>query len=129
MEYRSLKAIVCQNFAQAPTTEILSKNQVCFLTPMGVVSGTVMPPVEKSDTLSEEQRDRAAEIVTREIVKESIKMLDEMLKDPNVERPAKDSLIMLENAQIRSVDLSTSFTVKSLILFTDQILGVFLGDL
>jgi hypothetical protein len=51
MEYVSLKTMICQSFAAAPTTEPVRGSRAYFLTPMGLVSGSIsMPPKEEEST-------------------------------------------------------------------------------
>ena len=118
----SLKTIISRAFAEAPITSTGKwELEPCFLTPMGFVFGnTSKPPLKNlNENIPKE--------TTHELVRVCEDELLEILKkEPDAEQAHKDGCIVLENVRIEPFGAGTTVNLDTLVLFTDNILGVYL---
>lgn len=114
MDKASLKKLICKAMAVSTTIEGLDKNDVIFLTPIGMVMGK---PVSKDE-------------VKKNVIFRVANDIEVDYRDTNnlkgTALPNNDGYICLENVTVRN--LNSTYGLNSLILFYDQIIGVSLGS-
>lgn len=124
MQNVSFKSILSGAFAMLPCLKDHPdignpENRIaCFLTPTGIVSGKLSsPPTEKTEERDEEFS--TLELLTHGLVETSFEKTD---------MPQKEDCIVLRDVQIRPLDLSSTIEIDCMVLFADQIVGVFAGN-
>lgn len=108
----TLKKEIIKMFAIAPTVEAFANNKVIFLTPMGIITGS-LPDENTSES-------------NTKIISAIVNKTNEYFKD--VELSDNDGYIQLTDASLRTATGSTC-NLGDIVLFVDQIIGVTLGTI
>lgn len=120
------KETVCKAFGAALTDETLKEKRVHYLTPAGIVSGRVIFP--HLETEPQDEKQHLEETTTKSIVNGARKSFIEMSGTPSP--LAHDGFLVLRDVTIRPLFPSREAEqrLKTFVLFTDQVIGVFLAD-
>ena len=127
MRHISLRSIICHTFANSTDTELLKGNKVFFLTPTGLISGIPIAPDETSS--SDTTGTKTTKAIALSLLDAANGFFDQKMQEPETDRVPNDGYIVLGDVKVYSRNLSISYGLPSLVLFTSEIVGVFLGTL
>ena len=108
----TLKKDIIKLFSYAPTTEALEKNQVIFLTSIGMIVG---------DLPSDNDQQDPGTALTSVLLKHAREPYDDVELDGN------DGYIQLTNARVLPL-AGNPCNLGDIVIFPDQIIGVMLGS-
>jgi hypothetical protein len=133
MKYISVKQRMSLGFASAANFDELAGSNVFFLTSMGIVSGKLLR--EGKEEGPNQENSKSPEKITKEITKGLVNGVIGSFEEAcleekeDFERPQKDGFLLLEDVKIFNganiSNESPSITAPTLVLFIDQIAGIF----
>ncbi len=119
------KETVCKAFGAAITDVALKGKHVRYLTPAGIVSGRVIFP--NLETAPQDEKQHREETTTKSILDTA---RDSFSRIRGTSPLAHDGFLVLRDVTIRPLFPSREAEqrLKTFVLFTDQVIGVFLAD-